>query len=101
MLSLGDNDASFCRRPGVIVHELGHAIGFYHEQSRPDRDDYVMVIWENIIPRAYNNFLKYPRSLIDSREVEYDYSSIMHYPADVSTVVPYIDVATSVISVFL
>lgn len=38
-----------CIYKGTIQHEAMHAVGFWHEQSRYDRDDYVEVIWDNII----------------------------------------------------
>lgn len=35
-------------RPGVTMHELMHAIGFWHEHTRPDRDTYVSVNLDNV-----------------------------------------------------
>lgn len=33
---------------GTIQHELLHVLGLLHEQARPDRDDFVEVVWENV-----------------------------------------------------
>ncbi|XP_064646447.1 zinc metalloproteinase nas-8-like [Lineus longissimus] len=71
--------APACRKKGVIIHELGHAIGFQHEQTRPDRNNYVTVVEENIPERYRRNFQRFGDEVVDSLNVEYDYNSVMHY----------------------
>ena len=64
---------------GQCIHEIGHAVGLWHEQSREDRDQYVRIAWENIIPDMQHNF---DQHITDGDDIgPYDYNSIMHYPA--------------------
>lgn len=74
-LSIG----SGCDRLATIEHEFFHALGFWHEQSRADRDDYVTIMWDNIESGREHNFNKYDDSNTDSLNVAYDYTSVMHY----------------------
>ena len=43
----------------TVLHELGHAIGIYHTQTRKDRDEYVTVNFGNIQSQYLRNFEKY------------------------------------------
>jgi len=56
-----------------------HATGFWHEQSRADRDDYVTINWGNIKKGMEYNFLKYDLNKINHLEATYDTCSVMHY----------------------
>ena len=68
-----------CYRLGTIMHEILHALGFYHQQSTWDRDKYVRIATENIIDGKQHNFEKYDEHLVDNFDQDYDYGSVMHY----------------------
>lgn len=70
-----------CFRLGTIVHEFLHTLGFYHMQSSANRDDYVRIATENIIRGTEHNFKKYDDDEVDNFDQEYDFGSVMHYPA--------------------
>ncbi|EDO40419.1 predicted protein, partial [Nematostella vectensis] len=74
-LSVGEG----CEYRGTVMHELMHALGFFHEHSRHDRDKYVKILWWNIEPGFFNNFNVYSHSVLDTLNAPYDYHSLMHY----------------------
>uniref|UniRef100_H0UU51 Metalloendopeptidase n=1 Tax=Cavia porcellus TaxID=10141 RepID=H0UU51_CAVPO len=74
-ISIGKN----CDKFGIVAHELGHVVGFWHEHTRPDRDQHVTIIRENIQPGQEYNFLKMEAGEVSSLGETYDFDSIMHY----------------------
>ncbi|XP_077998339.1 uncharacterized protein LOC144451387 isoform X2 [Glandiceps talaboti] len=64
---------------GTAIHEMLHALGFFHEHSRCDRDDYIDINYDNVQAGMEYNFLKYTASDMDIQNIGYDYSSILHY----------------------
>ena len=69
------------------VHELLHTLGFVHEHTRPDRDDFISVNMDNIEAGKEKNFEKRPegtsdlfeKGSVDSRNTPYDVLSLLHY----------------------
>lgn len=66
-----------CANLNVVVHEIGHVIGFYHEQSRSDRDEYIDIVWSNVLP---GYALQFRKESDVSFGIPYDLTSTMQYP---------------------
>uniref|UniRef100_T1GM43 Metalloendopeptidase n=1 Tax=Megaselia scalaris TaxID=36166 RepID=T1GM43_MEGSC len=65
-LNLGNG----CMHFGIIIHEFLHALGFYHEQSTYNRDDYVYIHLENVISGQEHNFNKYTNHKYPTLELD-------------------------------
>ncbi|KAG7498511.1 high choriolytic enzyme 1-like [Solea senegalensis] len=65
-----------CLEHGTIQHELLHALGFHHEHTRSDRDQYVRINWGNV--QAMNKY-DFHKKDTNNLNTPYDYTSVMHY----------------------
>ncbi|XP_006035351.1 meprin A subunit alpha-like [Alligator sinensis] len=74
-VSIGDR----CDYKYLVEHEVLHALGFYHEQSRTDRDDYVQIWWDQITEGYAYAFDKHNDSYLLDLNTPYDYESVLHY----------------------
>jgi len=74
-ISIGRN----CNYVDIVQHEMLHALGFPHEQSRTDRDKYVVIYPGRIIQGMEANFAKSKLTASYYFGTPYDYKSIMHY----------------------
>lgn len=76
--------ATDCVDRETVQHETMHALGFWHEQSRPDRDDFIRILWANVKPDYLEQFDVMP---VEADGVgDYDFASIMHYRRDAFSV---------------
>ncbi|CAJ0917051.1 unnamed protein product, partial [Mesorhabditis belari] len=74
-LSLGDG----CETIGHSTHEIGHALGFWHTQSRWDRDTYLNVYFAKIPAEWRDQFTKETKTTNANYGMPHDYGSVMHY----------------------
>lgn len=86
-ISIGKN----CDKFGIVVHELGHVVGFWHEHTRPDRDRHVQIVRDNILTGQEYNFNKLTSEEVNSLGLPYDYDSIMHYARNTFSKGTYLD----------
>ncbi|XP_057298007.1 zinc metalloproteinase nas-36-like isoform X2 [Hydractinia symbiolongicarpus] len=70
---------SGCEHKMVAIHEIMHALGFWHEQSRTDRDNYVRILSHNVKYGYKHNFNKKLKKDVTTFGLPYDYRSVMHY----------------------
>ncbi len=96
-----------CDVKGIAIHEMLHALGFFHEHNRSDRDDFITIVWKNVNKSQRNLFCSAPAQLFcqnlssltkrpyfselkdqftkltpiqeDTLGAPYDYGSLMHY----------------------
>ncbi|XP_075719676.1 hatching enzyme 1.2-like [Rhinoderma darwinii] len=61
---------------GVIQHEAMHNLGFFHEHTRSDRNNYIDILWQNMDKADWIHF-----NVMDGNtfNLPYDYTSVMHY----------------------
>lgn len=68
-----------CEYKSTVIHEFMHALGFFHEQSRPDRDNFVKINYGNIISGFDSQFAKQNAKHVTTFNHPYDFKSVMHY----------------------
>lgn len=76
------NLGSGCFWKDIIEHEIFHTLGFFHEQERPDRDDHIIVHYENVLTEYISQYRIMNTYSWQNTTHPYDYNSLMHYTSN-------------------
>ncbi|KAH9510364.1 Zinc metalloproteinase nas-15 [Bulinus truncatus] len=68
-----------CELKGIIMHELIHSLGFWHEHNRPDRDTFIDININNVKTESRHDFNLRTTAEATTLRTSYDFGSIMHY----------------------
>ncbi|VDM47652.1 unnamed protein product [Toxocara canis] len=79
VMMLEANNMLTCIERDIVIHELMHTIGLWHEHMRNDRDKYIRIRYENIAPRYRSQFDMVPEAESNTFGTNYNYRSVMHY----------------------
>jgi len=67
---------------GNVIHEFCHALGLFHEQCRQDRDNFIIVNYDNILPERIPQYFIYSEDGYSGFDFgTFDFGSIMLYPS--------------------
>ncbi|CEF70332.1 Astacin-like metalloendopeptidase [Strongyloides ratti] len=67
-----------CSQNGNMQREIAHALGLFNEEVRPDRDNFISVLYQNVIPNNFGDFTKNNLNIVGPNAQRYDYGSLMH-----------------------
>nr|CAD2208872.1 unnamed protein product [Meloidogyne enterolobii] len=76
---------ALCESSPAAIHEIMHSLGVYHEQNRYDRDEYIEVLFDNLMPNVVSQYQKQSKATLETYGEPYDYGSIMHYQVRAGT----------------
>lgn len=80
----GRQELSMCRScgcvtRGMMLHEAIHALGYDHMHNHINRDNFVQILWNNIMSGADTEFQRVNPAHYDNFNTAYDLRSVMHY----------------------
>ncbi|KRY40343.1 Signal peptidase complex catalytic subunit SEC11C [Trichinella spiralis] len=83
-----------CSSEGIVSHQIGHALGLLHEHSRPDRDEHIIVNYEQTVSEHRDVISRLSSRVFEHFRSMYDPGSVMHMPPTVKNLMTNADELT-------